>query len=414
MGIIDAMSTDTAQSGAARDLLAKADTLRQEGQIEAAITVLRQALALDPGLGEAWFRLAQIASGAGQLDQARVLLEKAVAADPDPDAGAYRFRLGVLLLHLGDRDGAVEAFQAAFVARPELAAAQHNANLPEVARREIAAANALLRQKYVELLDETVSHMRARYDASELVRLERCFRFLTGQEDKAWCHPLQRPEFLLFPDMPAQPWFDPGQFDWAQRLEDAYPAVLAECESVLADREDFDPYVDHAASEDGEALTRSGIDVTSLAGSRSWTAYHLVRGKRLDDRCDRCPKTAALVESLPLANVPGYMPDVLFSLLEPGASIQPHYGQNNARLTVHLGLRVPDDCALKVGEETRAWRPGKVLVFDDSFLHEAWNRSDEDRVVLIFKVWNPDLTAAEIEGIEHFFATRNAWLARFG
>ena len=405
------MSDENPTSVDARQLLELAGARRQSGRVEEAIALYRRALALDPQLGEAWFRLAQIATGAGQLDQARVLLEKAVAADPA--AGAYRFRLGVLLLNLGDRDGAVEAFQAAFLARPELATAQNNVNLPEAARREIAAANALLRGKYVELLDQTMTHMRARHGAGDLERLERCFHFLSGQEEKTWCHPQQRPEFLLFPDMPAQPWFDPHTFEWTRRLEDAYPAVLAECEAVLAQRDDFEPYVDHARSEDGEALTRSGIDVTSLAGSRSWTAWHLVRGRRLDDRCARCPDTAAVVESLPLANVPGYMPDVLFSLLEPGAMIQPHYGQNNVRLTVHLGLRVPDGCALKVGDESRPWQAGKVLMFDDSFLHEAWNRSDEDRVVLIFKVWNPALTAAEIEGLEHFFATRNAWLARF-
>jgi aspartyl/asparaginyl beta-hydroxylase (cupin superfamily) len=36
-------------------------------------------------------------------------------------------------------------------------------------------------------------------------------------------------------------------------------------------------------------------------------------------------------------------------------------------------------------------------LFDDTLEHEAWNRSDEDRIVLIFEVWKPELTAAEKE-----------------
>lgn len=37
-------------------------------------------------------------------------------------------------------------------------------------------------------------------------------------------------------------------------------------------------------------------------------------------------------------------------------------------------------------------------MFDDTYLHEAWNRSDEDRVVLLMDCWNPHLTEAEREG----------------
>ena len=48
-----------------------------------------------------------------------------------------------------------------------------------------------------------------------------------------------------------------------------------------------------------------------------------------------------------------------------------------------------------VGGETHAWQPGRVVVFDDTYEHEAWNRSSEPRVVLIFDIWNPHLTEAE-------------------
>ena len=56
---------------------------------------------------------------------------------------------------------------------------------------------------------------------------------------------------------------------------------------------------------------------------------------------------------------------------------------------------MPPDCALKVGGEIHEWRTGRVVMFDDTYEHEAWNRSSTTRVVLIFDVWNPHLTEAE-------------------
>jgi aspartate beta-hydroxylase len=61
----------------------------------------------------------------------------------------------------------------------------------------------------------------------------------------------------------------------------------------------------------------------------------------------------------------------------------------------HLPLIVPENCALNVGGELHAWRQGRIVVFDDTYEHEAWNRSSEPRVVLIFDIWNPHLTEAE-------------------
>jgi aspartate beta-hydroxylase len=42
-----------------------------------------------------------------------------------------------------------------------------------------------------------------------------------------------------------------------------------------------------------------------------------------------------------------------------------------------------------------AWEEGRCVTFDDTFLHEAWNRSDETRVVLIVDTWHPDLLEPE-------------------
>jgi aspartyl/asparaginyl beta-hydroxylase (cupin superfamily) len=81
-----------------------------------------------------------------------------------------------------------------------------------------------------------------------------------------------------------------------------------------------------------------------------------------------------------------------------------------------LPLIVPPGCALRVGNETRAWREGELVVFDDTIEHEAWNKSAEVRVVLLFDIWRPELTdierslvAAMLESIDGFGGSRREW-----
>ena len=51
---------------------------------------------------------------------------------------------------------------------------------------------------------------------------------------------------------------------------------------------------------------------------------------------------------------------------------------------MHLGLIIPEgDLGLRSLEETRGWEEGGVFIFDDRLEHEAWNRTEEDRVVLL-------------------------------
>ena len=64
-----------------------------------------------------------------------------------------------------------------------------------------------------------------------------------------------------------------------------------------------------------------------------------------------------------------------------------------------MPLIVPDGCGFRVGDATRKWEVGKLFVFDDTIEHEAWNDSDELRVVLIFDLWAPALTPAERKAV---------------
>jgi aspartate beta-hydroxylase len=87
---------------------------------------------------------------------------------------------------------------------------------------------------------------------------------------------------------------------------------------------------------------------------------------------------------------------VCFSVLRPGAHILKHRGVTNTRAVLHLGLDIPPGCALHlVGVQELTWEPGRCWAFDDTYEHEAWNRSDRTRVVLLGDIWNPHLTPPE-------------------
>jgi aspartate beta-hydroxylase len=127
-----------------------------------------------------------------------------------------------------------------------------------------------------------------------------------------------------------------------------------------------------------------------------WNGYYFFRhGERRADNCAACPVTAAALDALPLTRVRGHGPEVLFSVFSPGTHLLPHSGVTNTRVVGHLPLMIPDDCALRVGGEDHHWREGEVVVFDDTYEHEAWNRSGRTRVVMIFDLWNPFLSQAE-------------------
>jgi aspartyl/asparaginyl beta-hydroxylase (cupin superfamily) len=99
----------------------------------------------------------------------------------------------------------------------------------------------------------------------------------------------------------------------------------------------------------------------------------------------------------------------MFSLLKPRTRIPPHTGVTNVRLVTHVPLIIPADCGFRVGNDTRQWVPGTAWVFDDTIEHEAWNLSDQLRVVLIFDVWHPHLTSPERAMVTALMAGINAF-----
>ena len=197
-----------------------------------------------------------------------------------------------------------------------------------------------------------------------------------------YTHPLQYPPYYL-PGVPAHMFYDPAEFEWAQALEEAYPIIKSELLSVLAsDGAGFKSYVSEAQQR--------------LSG---WNTYNFFfYGKKFEENCERCPRTTALLESLPRFE----RDHIMFSSLNPHSRIPPHVGPMNGIVRAHLPLIVPEGCYIRVGSEERTWHEGKLLAFDDSFEHEVFNHSDHVRIVLFMNFWHPCFRADELPVLERF------------
>ena len=216
----------------------------------------------------------------------------------------------------------------------------------------------------------------------------------------------QKPSAYYFPGLPQVQFYDPGQFEWAAAIEDSTADMVGELRSLLQSQGLFRPYL--ATTTD-----RPHYDFHGMHDNPSWSTLHLFEnGRAVDEHVARCPKTFAAVQSAPLCRITTRAPSILFSLLKGGARIPPHHGMINTRLICHLPLVVPPGCGFRCGNEVREWEVGKLLIFDDTIEHEAWNDSAEDRVVLIFDVWRPELTEQERAAVGAMFEVIDAPQAR--
>jgi aspartyl/asparaginyl beta-hydroxylase (cupin superfamily) len=161
-------------------------------------------------------------------------------------------------------------------------------------------------------------------------------------------------------------------------LDSGYAVIREEMETVLSHRDQLPRYHELARSEQ-----RISGDVDP---DKSWKVFMLrsVAGDPVANQA-KCPRTTALLNAIP--NV--YQ--AFFSILDPGKSIPAHCGGYLGYLRYHLGLQVPenDPPSMRVKDQIHIWEEGKSIVFDDSWEHEVYNKSDGSRVVLIVDFLRP-------------------------
>ena len=193
----------------------------------------------------------------------------------------------------------------------------------------------------------------------------------------------------------SQFFFEANNFQFTQILESNWLTIRAELEQVLqreqntqekklsinpedfVEQNDIEAYTNQIDIQQGGFIPWHQVEIYD----GNWDVFGLYGFKqKIPENCKLCPKTTSLVEQIPNMITAG------FSALKPGTHIHPHVGYTDKVLRYHLGLIIPNDCALRVGDEIRSWEEGKFLIFDDTFEHEAWNKSDNTRIVLLIDV----------------------------
>ena len=411
------MSATVPDDSQLRALLSAADQADLQGKTAEAARLLSTARSLAPESPAVLGACGTHALRQGNPAEARALLERSVAGDPTNPV--MFLNLAASLRALNDAEGEGKALERAltldphfFLALIQKASLQERQGKVKLAARTYHRALNALRpgaplpkswQPFVEYAQRTVfanlnrldeqlrermAEVRARYPAEEQERVDDCLGALVGKKRIY----VQQPTYTHFPRLPAIQFFDRKDFPWLPQVEQATDDIRAELLGLLQDaRGEFVPYLRHAPDEPLNQWK-------DLNQSRRWSALFLFKdGTRQEATIARCPRTVAALEAAPVVRIPHRGPTSFFSLLEPKTRIPPHSGTTNIRLTVHIPLIVPPGCGFRVGTQVREWVPGTALIFDDTIEHEAWNDSDEDRVILIFDIWNPLLTQAERE-----------------
>ena len=174
---------------------------------------------------------------------------------------------------------------------------------------------------------------------------------------------------------PTTPFLPAAAFPQVPVLEAGWKAIRDDLDKVLERPQDI------------PAFHEMSPDQVRISYGNNWKTFvFYVFGKRIEENCRACPRTAEILGSLP------NLQNAWFSILAPGYHIPPHRGPTKAVVRCHLGLRIPAEaerCRIRVGNETRHWEAGRCLCFDDTFEHEVQNATAEGRVVLFVDLDRP-------------------------
>ncbi len=365
-----------------------------QGDFEAARVAFERAAATDGRLARQWINVALACQHLRDDAAVEVALFKALAVDP------YDLLALVLRGQLCERQG--KASQAASSYGAAAAVAPPLDRLAPDLRSAVSHAQAYCEQHNRSLaafLDRTLEPHLRDCGAAALDRFRLSVDILVGRKQRFDPQPMR----YFMPQLPVVEFFERSAFPWLDAVEAQWEPIRDEFLAVLRADQGFTPYIDYGADQ-------PVAQWAELNHSPRWSAFHLVKeGQPVAANAARCPVTMAVWSQTPSPDQPGRTPVAMYSLLKPHTRIPPHMGASNCRLVTHLPLIVPPGCGFRVGNQTREWVAGKAWVFDDTIEHEAWNDSDQLRVVLIFDTWHPLLSEPERRMVTALNAALNAF-----
>ncbi len=162
--------------------------------------------------------------------------------------------------------------------------------------------------------------------------------------------------------------FSTDAFPWVTQVEAHWQAIRNEVDSLLMAL-DLLPGFEEIQTEQYQ-----------LSQDKRWKIFPIFAyGYWLKRNMERCPETTKAIKMIPDLRA------AMFSILQPQKELPSHMGNYCGVLRYQLAIKVPKQerlCGISVGGQEVHWQEGKSLIFDDTHMHHAWNRSGEDRVVL--------------------------------
>lgn len=186
----------------------------------------------------------------------------------------------------------------------------------------------------------------------------------------------------VFSKLPNKPILETDAIDELAILRDNWEVIRDEALSL---------------SESGDIKASDGLNDAGFNSffRYGWTRYYLKwYGDYLPSALRTCPKTVEILKQTPSVKA------AMFASLPSGGKLVPHRDPFAGSLRYHLGLVTPndDDCFILVDGQKHSWRDGEGVLFDETYIHEAHNETEENRIILFCDVTRP----MKIKLIDHF------------
>ncbi len=382
-----------------RTLTALGQRAFRQGDKESARTAFQRIVDLDGSDAQQWIHLALACRNLNDDEAEGDAIHRALSLDPT-ELVALILRAN-LLERQGKTHEAARAYGSVAAVAPPIERLRPELQ-PAVSQALAHAEN--YHRDMGAFLDRYLDPYRKGFAGENLKRFSDSVDIMVGRKKRYDSQSV----VYHYPGLAAVEFFDRAEFPWLDAFEAATGEIRDEFLAVLV--ADGGPGPAVARPEDAPQS-----EFAELRDSPHSNDVHLYRmGKPFEENAARCPVTMKLLEGAPQPDQPGRTPTAMFSLLGARTRMPPQAGASNVRLVTHVPLIIPAGCGFRVGNDTRQWVAGQAWVYDDTIEHEAWNDSDRLRVVLMFDIWNPQLTPPEREMIAALASGLNAFTGGAG
>ncbi|EXB86597.1 aspartyl/Asparaginyl beta-hydroxylase family protein [Acinetobacter sp. 272263] len=193
----------------------------------------------------------------------------------------------------------------------------------------------------------------------------------------------------LFSKVPNQPYIATQHFKDLQTLDEHWEMIRDEARALYQ---------------------QGGIKAASSYNDLGFNSFFKTGWKRFylkwydsshPSAAELCPKTTALLKTLPTIKA------AMFTELAPDSRLVRHRDPYAGSLRYHLGLLTPNDdrCFIDVDGQRYSWRDGESVVFDETYIHYAENKTDENRIILFCDVERP-LKTRLMQNFNHWFGKK--------